>query len=320
MYKVSIVVPIFGVEKYIERCARSLFEQTYDKIEFIFVNDCTNDSSIVILHKVIKDYPIRHRDIKVISHESNRGLAAARNTGVSNCSGDYLLHVDSDDWLELNAVETLVNSIRGNDVDMVCFGYISEYGINSCMSQVEGDRRSLIHGILTNKQHASIWSKMYKSEFYKNSGFDSVEGLNQGEDYVLVPRLLHKASNIIFMSCHLYHYEMTNQNSYTKNVKLSAIKNIHDADNILYSYFSQVSDSALYKNALDILYVRSMLYLIKTSNWSNYPDILAVYREDISRNLTSLSVVDKLILLCVYLGFYKLTFYLIRLGIKLTNQ
>ena len=82
MYKVSIVVPIFGVEKYIERCARSLFEQTYDKIEFIFVNDCTNDSSIVILHKVIKDYPIRHRDIKVISHESNRGLAAARNTGL----------------------------------------------------------------------------------------------------------------------------------------------------------------------------------------------------------------------------------------------
>lgn len=319
MYIISIIVPVYGVEKYIERCARSLFEQTYNNIEFIFVDDCTNDNSIVILKNVIRDYPLRQNAIKIISHDCNRGLAIARNTGVSNSSGDYIMHVDSDDWLELNAIEILVDSVKGEDVDIVCFGYISEYGVKSRKSTIDDDKKYLIQSILTNKKHASIWSKMYKSEFYKNSGFATIEGLNQGEDYVLVPRLLHKANRVICINAHLYHYEMTNLSSYTKNVKQSAIQNIHDADDILYSYFNQVSDNSLYKEALNVLYVRSMLYLLKTSNWSNYNDIFMVYRNDISYKYTSLSIVDKFILCLVELGFYKLAFYFIRLGIKITK-
>lgn len=314
--KISIIVPIYGVEKYIERCARSLFCQTYNNIEFVFVDDCTKDCSIEILKKIIEDYPKRKDLVKIISHKFNRGLAAARDTGVKECSGDYFLHVDSDDWLELNAVETLVSFLRGNDADIISFGYISEYEDKSIKSLFINERNSYINDILKNKVHASIWSKMYKTSFYKNSGFETIEGLNQGEDYVLVPRLLHKADKVIFVGEHLYHYEMANYGSYTKNVKNSAIKNIFDADNILYAYFSTVSDCDTYSEALEVLYVRSMLYLIKTSDFSNYKDIRTVYSQ-ISYDSFYLSKSDLLILWLVNHGFYRLTFYIINLANKI---
>ena len=110
--KVSILVPVYGVEKYIERCARSLFEQTYDNIEYIFVDDCTKDRSIVILQKVLEGYPNRKNQVKILHHEKNRGLSAARNTALDASTGDYLMHVDSDDYLRKDAVLLLQRIIK----------------------------------------------------------------------------------------------------------------------------------------------------------------------------------------------------------------
>lgn len=92
MYKISIIVPVYGVEKYIERCARSLFEQTLREIEYIFVNDGTKDRSIDVLKSVLKDYPDRISHVKILEHEINRGLPKARQTGISASTGDYLIH------------------------------------------------------------------------------------------------------------------------------------------------------------------------------------------------------------------------------------
>ncbi|MBO5667722.1 MAG: glycosyltransferase family 2 protein, partial [Lentisphaeria bacterium] len=88
--KVSVCIPVYGVEKYIERCARSLFEQTMrDGIEFIFVNDCTPDKSIEILEQILSEYPHRQEQTKIIHHKQNGGLVAARNTGLAHASGEY---------------------------------------------------------------------------------------------------------------------------------------------------------------------------------------------------------------------------------------
>ena len=96
----SVLVPIYGVEKYIERCATSLFEQTLqDHIEFIFVNDCTKDNSVVKLLNLLKKYPHRISQVKLLEHSRNRGLAASRQTALNHATGDYVLTVDSDDWL-----------------------------------------------------------------------------------------------------------------------------------------------------------------------------------------------------------------------------
>ena len=97
--KVSVIVPIYEVERYIERCARSLFEQTMlSGIEFIFVDDCTPDYSIEILHNTLKEYPEREAQVTILTHSANKGLAAARKTGVRAARGEYISHCDSDDW------------------------------------------------------------------------------------------------------------------------------------------------------------------------------------------------------------------------------
>lgn len=105
---VSILIPVYNVEAYIERCARSAFEQSYQNLEFIFVDDATPDASIQVLQRVIADYPDRCDSIKILHHERNRGLAAARNTAIAACHGDFVMHVDSDDWLEPEAAELLI--------------------------------------------------------------------------------------------------------------------------------------------------------------------------------------------------------------------
>ena len=108
MIKVSILVPIYNVETYIHQCAVSLFEQTYNNIEYIFVDDASPDNSITILKDLIKRYPKREKDVRIITHEKNRGLAVARNTAISNATGDYIFIVDSDDYMEKQTIEWMV--------------------------------------------------------------------------------------------------------------------------------------------------------------------------------------------------------------------
>ena len=99
MPKVSVIIPIYGVEKYIERCARSLFEQTLDDIEYIFINDCTQDRSIDVLTSVIPEYPSREKQILIITMDKNSGQALVRRRGIEIASGDYIIHCDSDDYI-----------------------------------------------------------------------------------------------------------------------------------------------------------------------------------------------------------------------------
>lgn len=90
MKKVSILIPIYNVEKYIEQCANSLFSQTYTHIEYIFVNDKTQDNSIDLLEKCIEQYPQRHEHIKIIHHKANSGLGLARKTALEAATGEYI--------------------------------------------------------------------------------------------------------------------------------------------------------------------------------------------------------------------------------------
>ena len=94
MYLISILVPVYGVEDYIERCARSLFEQTYQNLEFIFVDDCTPDRSIDILETTIKDYPNRLSQLRIIRHNKRKGIAATRNTAINAANGLFICHID----------------------------------------------------------------------------------------------------------------------------------------------------------------------------------------------------------------------------------
>ena len=218
---VSIVVPIYGVELYIKQCVKSLMEQTYNNIEYIFVNDCTQDNSILILKETIKKYNNR-KYIHIINKEKNEGLPQARKTGTQHCSGEYIMHLDSDDWCELNMVEELINKAIETKSDIVYANFFTNDIPNQ--QPTISNSTEYIKKILQMQLAATTWSKLYKKSLFTTDIIFPT--YNMHEDLVLNLQIILKAKIISHVDKPLYHYRV-NPNSLTRNYNVQAsIKNI----------------------------------------------------------------------------------------------
>lgn len=206
MPKVSIVVPIYGVEKYIERCARSLFEQTFDDIEYIFVNDCTKDASIEVLQSVIEEFPHRKEQIKILHHSENRGLPQARKTGILASAGEYIINFDSDDWVEHTIIEVLYTKASQNKADIVvCDIYKSNGNVHKpwkCGDVNLGKIDFLVQMCMM-QYTWSTWNKLFKRNLFENIIFPIC---NNAEDMALTLQLMAKADKVAYVPQSLYYY------------------------------------------------------------------------------------------------------------------
>ena len=223
---VSICVPIYNVEKYIERCAVSLLEQSYGDIEYLFVNDCTPDASVHILKETIERYPSRKNQVKILHHDHNRGLSAVRNTAISNCSGDFVLHVDSDDYLEINAVEKLVEKQKETNADIVS-GQVFQISKNkNCILERPqfNNHDDFVEDIIEPSIRHSIWGRLIRRSLYIDNQIVAKEGVDIGEDLQVMTQLAYFAKKTESVWNVVYFYDCTNEFSYmnqfdTKNVK-----------------------------------------------------------------------------------------------------
>jgi glycosyltransferase involved in cell wall biosynthesis len=229
---ISICIPIYNVEQYVEHCARSLFEQTFSNIEYIFVDDCTKDRSLAILSEVIRDYPDKVSAIKMISHERNRGLAAARNTAIENCSGDFVMHVDSDDYLEKNAVELLVKKQIETNADIVSGCALKETKEGKQLMR-EPDYKDkdemLLKVIKANLDHV-IWRRLIRLSLYKKHHIACEEGVNVGEDIQVLPKLVYYSQKVTRIDDIIYHYNCLNEESYMSQKERQYKFSIADQD------------------------------------------------------------------------------------------
>lgn len=216
MYTVSILVPIFKVEQYIERCAKSLFEQTYPQLEFIFVDDCSPDKSCDILQGLLDAYPKQKKHTRILHHDRNRGLAAARNTAIDNSTGVFVCHVDSDDYLEPDAIERLVRKQIETNADIVS-GNATKHTLDGEVPFNEPsypDKYSMLENLVAQMEHHMIWGRLIKRELYISNKIYAEEGCNVGEDWQVIVPLVYHASSIAFINYPIYHYNCLNQNSY----------------------------------------------------------------------------------------------------------
>lgn len=192
--KVSIIIPVYNVSAYIERCIKSVINQTYKDIECILVNDVSPDDSIDIAKRLIANYngPIEFR---ILSHEHNKGVSAARNTGINGATGDYLYFLDSDDEITPNCIEILSRPILNDDsIEMVEGGYVVTWddcnnGKADCpMSkpQIELPSRKAVRDFYFSKQAKNIFAinKLTKREFVLKNQLYFKEGIHLGEDYI----------------------------------------------------------------------------------------------------------------------------------------
>ena len=247
---VSICIPVYGVEKYIERCARSLFEQSYDDIEYIFVNDCTKDNSIVILKDIIEEYPQRKSHIRIINHLQNKGLAATRNTAVEAANGEFILHVDSDDYLELDGVELLMTKQKEGNYDLIPTSlhviYKGYDTIRPFPSVYSPKELSLL--LLSRKVPLGVAGKLIRKSLYVDNRIKTIEGINMGEDYQITPRLAFFAKRVATLNRYIYNYDCTNEQSITASFNINKTYQVFAALDVLHSFF--VDKGGQFKDAL----------------------------------------------------------------------
>ena len=217
MPKISVIVPVYNVEKWIERCAHSLFEQTLDDIEYIFVNDCTPDNSIEVLKQTLERYPKRKNNVKIIHHEVNKGLTSARNSGLAEAEGEYIAHCDSDDWVEPTMYEELYNKAIEDNADVVysdlkmIFKDKEEYYTTAKHSL---DKKKMMKNYI-----ASVWTVLWnfiaKRDLYISNNLKSPTHLCYCEDFWLSVRLFHFAKNISYINKAFSNYNRQNEGSIT---------------------------------------------------------------------------------------------------------
>lgn len=293
MPKVSILVPVYNVEKYIDRCAISLFEQTFDDIEYVFVNDCSQDNSIDILQKVIAKYPSRKNSIKLVNHTENRGLASARNTAINNAIGDYILHIDSDDYIETNTVKVMYEKAIAENADVVVCNYILEWeNANKFVEQVwKPNNIDFLKDILSGEAVPCVWNKLFKRELYINNNIHAIEGLNFGEDFAVTPRLIYFANRICKVDNYFIHYIQSNASAYTKKFNPKHVNNIVSAFEVLENFFQSKDDYDCFKDSILAGKLRKKIELISSASKNEWNSLSEMFPE--VSNITSIDFLSK---------------------------
>lgn len=248
---ISIVTPIYNVERYIERCAESLFNQTLsDGVEFIFINDCSSDNSINILRQCIRNHPERTHQIRIIEHEENRGVANSRQDGVMMATGEYIIHVDPDDWVDIHFCENLYLEAVQSSADIVICDYYEVTGME--LTGHEHKFRSLNSISLlesisgrNNKVWGVLWNKLIRREIYQKYSFEPE--LNFCEDVFILFKILSQDFKISHLPAKLYYYRKIRQGSEKRQVSADTLSK----DLILFEKIKQLaveSHSIAYKD------------------------------------------------------------------------
>lgn len=257
--KVSILIPVYKAEQYIAECLQSVFEQSYDNIEYILVNDASPDNSIAIATNEINNYPHREPFVKIINNETNKGIAVTRNILISNASGDYIYFVDSDDFIEPNTIETFVETARNEKADIVRCNYFKYYDGQSypvirtpyplsedilalCLAN-DNNMQSLcflfIHRALITKYHLTF-----------------PQNINGCEDYLMTIKLFYYTNKVVDIPNTLYYYRLDNTDSITHQAKTFRTHSIQAVMEIV---------SFLKEKKLDKCYHEQLLLLKFTS-------------------------------------------------------
>lgn len=224
MPKVSVIIPVYGVEKYIERCARSLFEQTLDDIEYIFVDDCSQDRSIQILNQVLLKYPQRKNNVIICRHEKNLGLPVARQTGLKIASGEYIAHCDSDDWVDKNLYELLYNKALETSADVViCDVSVSDDNrvVKRMPAKSYLHKNDYILDMMYLEQPWSLWNKLIRRDIYANNITYPVNYM--GEDMALTLQLLSYCKSICNLNSESSYHYYVNTNSKSRQTSMDSI-------------------------------------------------------------------------------------------------
>lgn len=260
MEKVSIIVPVYNVEKYLSEAINSVIEQTYKNIEILLIDDGSTDNS----GKICDMYLEKDARIKVF-HQENKGLSGARNTGLKNATGKYIMFLDSDDKFELNACELLYNAIEETKADYVIANYIN----------IDEDGTKWENPVFSKEKYQSfklsikdyeksfyimnsgVWNKIFRKSFIDSLDLKFVERL-PAEDAIFTTYCFIKSENVYYIPDIVYQYRQRYDGSISNSCSVKYFEGINTAYRLIYENFKDNNEIGYYR----YFYAKSMNYIL----------------------------------------------------------
>ena len=268
--KVSVIIPMYNVEKYLYRSVRSLYSQDLKDIELIFVDDCSRDETLNVLSSLLQEYNREDITVRILCHETNQGVAVARNTALDNVVGEYVYYVDADDYIEPDTLSTLYHTAKENDADIVgCDWFLTfekkERRINQ-PDVVDGEDAfiKMSKGVM----RWNLWMFLVKRSLYEKNKFRFLPHQNMGEDMMIMMKSVLLANKMIMVHRNLYHYVQSNQGSLTKKHSSSIAQIIANAKNIEeFLHLSHRENLIIYMRFLELSLKHPYLISNKTADY-----------------------------------------------------
>lgn len=250
---ISIIVPVFNAEKYLNKCIQSILGQTYSNIELLLIDDGSTDSSGAICD----NYGSQDSRVRVF-HKLNEGVSVARNWGLDNAKGEWITFVDSDDWIDADMYEQMYNAAMQKKADMVSCDLLMEHKdysrILSCNNKY--DDHKLMYDCLVpiSVEYFAMWNKLVSREVYDRGRIKASIGLNMWEDVELMTKIRYFSKSSCVINKPYYHYNKTNENSITNSLKLiNQVEGQIQRVKQIELFFSQQGELPKYKHFVSLL-------------------------------------------------------------------
>ncbi|WP_195244228.1 glycosyltransferase family 2 protein [Clostridium celatum] len=269
--QLSIIMPVYNAERYLNKCIESILGQSYNNFELIIINDGSIDGS----KEICEYYSANDKRVKVIN-KTNEGQSAARNDGLKLAKGQYIQFIDADDWLELNACETLIKNIQIEEVDWVLasFNFVGKNRIEKVnFKSIKYNTNEFVDNMTKYLNHWAfnvLWNKIYKKEIIVANSISFTKELNYSEDLLFNLKYMKYSNSISIISNNIYNYNKVNEKSSTKQ-------------NIKNMYYTQ-------KKAFEVI-----VKILRDNKWDNKENIVWIqkaYVDVIYSYLRSVSLID----------------------------
>ena len=266
--KVSVVITIYNREKYIEDCARTLFEQTLVDVELLFVDDASTDQSVTILRGLLDEYPRRQSLTRIISLEKNSGRAIARQTGIDNATGEFIIHVDSDDWVDNDMLELLYTKAKATDADIVGCNITHEYKNSRHIfkQNYSNNMDENIRRLLNGKIFPSLCTSLTRTNLIKDNQISFPRGLDTGEDLLFNLNLYLHANKVVGIDNSSYHYRHTEDSGSFQHTEKS-INSVIEVARRIESLMLETGNYEKFKD--DILFRKFSMKCALITNFDN---------------------------------------------------
>jgi len=315
---VSIIIPVYNAENLLDQCLNSLRRQTYPLLEIIFINDSSLDNSREVLSQFQLDMNHSGKIVHIINHEINKGVAAARNSGLKIATGEYIYFLDADDYLASECIECLLDEAVKKQADIVGCNWTLQFNKNG---------RAMIQPSVANSSQAfefmckgvmrwNLWLFFVKRELYVKFNIWFLPGENMGEDMLVMFKLIFHASRISMINKALYFYVQGNNESLTKTYsskhRQEVTSNLFELDN----YFKNIDDNFNWNILVNYLKLNIKLPLLISSYTPQYKEWRSWFIEANSYCLGN-DLISKRIKLLQFMAskkqywFIKLHYYLV---------